>query len=165
MEVTGTPEVEQAFMGEVQELGSSSVECELVILDRVAEVWPHVEPYLRFIEGDEPKLYTTFDLRSYIEEGRMHLWTSINAERYLFAFVTQFVNYPHARILDVVALGGEALDRWLHLLRVVELWARASGADYVRVIGRRGWERKLVPLGYVSSHVTYKSLKVEGEVT
>lgn len=46
-------------------------------------------------------------------------------------------------ICTIVACGGHHRERWQHLLKKIEDYARAERCKCVRLYGRRGWERAL----------------------
>jgi hypothetical protein len=65
--------------------------------------------------------------------------------------VTQTSITEWSKVCTVIAYSGEDRSRWLHLLGVVEDYARAEGCNVVRICGRRGWARVL--RDYRAKHV------------
>lgn len=45
------------------------------------------------------------------------------------------------RILQVTALGGTDIERWMHLWPKMEVFAKAEKCDKVRFHGRKGWAK------------------------
>jgi hypothetical protein len=46
-------------------------------------------------------------------------------------------------VCTILACAGSGMDGWLHLLELIEDYARAEGCAAVRLFGRKGWQRKL----------------------
>lgn len=78
-------------------------------------------------------LYTPQDIIDACRDGEMQMWTHEDS----FA-VTQIVNFPRKRILNVVLVVGHMKDLdsiWPNVLQ----FAQDVAVDFVRAVGRPGW--------------------------
>ena len=89
--------------------------------------------------------HTELDLWSGIAQGFYHLWPGEQS-----AAVTELVDYPRARVLNVWLAGGDLQELLTVILPTIEDWAKTCGAQSVTVTGRRGWVRVLRDSGYGS---------------
>lgn len=90
-----------------------------------------------------------------IGQGTMHFWPGKRC-----AAVTEVAQFPRKRFLNVVLAGG-SLDEILDMIPSWKALGRALECERVACIGRAGWERVLVPLGWKKAHVVL-SVSVEG---
>lgn len=74
--------------------------------------------------------------------GHMQLWM-VWSDHCEAAVVTEVVTSQAEKTCNIVACGGTAARRWIHLLEKIEAWAAEHGCKIVRVTGRAGWERML----------------------
>lgn len=79
--------------------------------------------------------HTVEDVEHGILSGRFHLWPAARG-----CLVTEFIEYPQKRVLNVF-LGGGELDQLTDMHDAVEAFARAAGCKAVLIQGRRGWAR------------------------
>ena len=82
------------------------------------------------------------DVRNMVEGGTAQLWP---AER--GAMVTEIVNFPQRRVMNVFLAGGE-LDQILAMEADAIGWSKHWGANGVMLNGRKGWERVLAARGW-----------------
>ena len=87
--------------------------------------------------------------------GQLMLWASLNSKEDDFdlVFVTEPSIYAGKRILTLKWLSGRVEDKYIDL-GILETWAKANGFYAVHVTGRKGWEKKLKPHGYVHEFTT-----------
>ena len=113
--------------------------------------WVRCRPW---IEAALPYCYGTHsieDVERQIAEGRLQFWPGERC-----AVVTEIVEYPRLRALNIFLVGGDprsepgaSLDELLEKMEpAVIAWAKALGCTRVAQTGRRGWSRVLKPLGY-----------------
>lgn len=87
------------------------------------------------------------DIVDGIATGNMQLWP---AER--GCLVTEIVEYPRKRVLNVF-LGGGDLDQLVEMHDAVQAWGEAQGCVGATIIGRAGWERVYRERGWKRQHV------------
>lgn len=100
--------------------------------------------------------------RAVVRGGSRHtresLWAGIVRGEYQFwpyersAGITNVVFFPTGRVLSLWLVGGELDDVLAHESDLAE-WAAAVGCDALELVGRRGWEKVLQPMGYSSGSV------------
>lgn len=101
--------------------------------------------------------YWPEDIYRRLLSREMTLWLVRDAEDAITACaITQFWSQPRVQVCDIFIVGGEALERWAHLITELEDWARARGADETRALGRIGWKRYAEAFGYEPLHVVYR---------
>ena len=93
-------------------------------------------------------LYQIADVEKAIETGQMHFWPGRHC-----AAVTEFVIYPHCKVLNIFAGGGDKGPALKELTREMEpafaAWARASGCTRIMAFGiRPEWTPVGERLGY-----------------
>ena len=106
--------------------------------DRVHMAWPEAREYLLpAIERTGGRLDESSVLSALLKR-EMQLWM---AER--GAMVTEVITYrTRLKAAQIVLVGGK-MDKWLHLLPVIESWAQSLGCDVIETDGRKGWSRIL----------------------
>ena len=109
----------------------------IVPIDKLADVWPEVAPWLeRAIQhgqGDE----NVFDVFVALARGSYVLWHSPGR----FAAVVQIVRYPRQTVATVIYCGGSGLSEIEAAFDFGRKWGRENGVDAIRIWGREGWER------------------------
>lgn len=68
--------------------------------------------------------------------------------------VTQVVLYKRKKNLRVVALTGDGMEEWMDALdETLCYFGRAEGCSSIELVGRKGFVRRLKPLGYEEKYV------------
>lgn len=130
-----------------------------------------VEGAWGFLEGEllkDPSLWnfghTIDSIKQDLKREMLRLWLVGKDKKILFSFMTHGSLYPTERsVLEVVWGQGEELDSFLPLtISALETFGLKVGYDAIVVLGRKGWEKSLSPLGF-SHHQTVlmKKLRVE----
>lgn len=110
------------------------------------DVWPVVWPMLEkvFAKLDVAKYYEEKDIYKAIEERQMQLWVVVEDSKIKASIVTQFINYPRWKALDVMLVGGEDVQNCaIQVWNTLKQYARSHKADGIRGFGRPGWLRVL----------------------
>ena len=89
-----------------------------------------------------PGTHTFDDVAGMIETGRLQLWPAMHG-----CLVTEIVDYPQKRVLNVFLAGG-TLSQLFDMDPDVQAWAKAMGCTTATMHGRRGWTRALADLGW-----------------
>ena len=93
--------------------------------------------------------------------GDMQMWVVGDEDdlNILGVLLTRIQVCEKTKLLNVYLCSGEAFDSWTAHLPMLEEWGREQGCEYITATGRRGWKRKLNPLGFEEKYVTlYKPL-------
>jgi hypothetical protein len=83
------------------------------------------------------------DVERLVLDGRALLWLACEGTDIRVAVVTAQERTEKRLVCTILACAGSGMDGWLHLLELIEDYARAEGCAAVRLFGRKGWQRKL----------------------
>ena len=72
-----------------------------------------------------------------------YLWVAIEDDVFLAVAVTKVTQGEKERLCTIVACGGEDFQRFGHLIKDLEDYARTEGCQAMEVCGRAGWVRLL----------------------
>jgi len=107
----------------------------------VPSVWDEVKPMLmpavHKVEMDD------LDLFEALWNADMQLWVGIENEKIICAMTTRIDTHEHGKVATILHVGGRFEKEFTEYLPRLKQWAKASGADYLRLIGRPAWSRKL----------------------
>lgn len=84
-----------------------------------------------------------------VEIGQMQMWVVFDPDaegpsRFKAVWGTElFEGLSGQKVCYIVICGGVDRRKWLHLLDLLEGWARDEGCEKMRIFGRRGWTRDL----------------------
>lgn len=122
---------------------SRSAELICVPPDKIPALWNTVSPFIysAMANGD----FGSFnELESKLLNGDALLWISWNGEEIMSAAVTELnLMETGGLVCTIVACGGMNMEKWLHLIDGIETFARHEGCKSTRIVGRKGWLRKL----------------------
>src|SRR5262245_16126988 len=74
--------------------------------------------------------------------GRALLWIAIESVIEAVA-VTYIMETEWRRYCEIAACAGRKRENWLHLIKGIEQYARSTGCEATRIVGRQGWKRVL----------------------
>lgn len=117
--------------------------------ENVSAWWPKVADYVEKAIVKGPGALDMADLRKGCEEGWYQLWLIIRDPEVIGCGITQIVDEPYRRVLEIVAIGGRELKQWLPLDKYVGARAKQEmGCEAVRVFCRPGIKHIIDPIGY-----------------
>lgn len=119
--------------------------------------WPYLLPWIERGVAEGHGEYQPEDIRELAASGRVQLWALRADGSIQGAAVTQVVQYPRLKAVQVmIAAARDGLrDEWLPWLKAIEAWARVTlDASAIEVLGRPGWARVLGD--YTQSHVVVR---------
>ena len=135
----------------------SSCDIGLVKPKHVHEVWDSVrEHLLRMSPHSEGELEPD-DFYDLLVEGEMQLWIALEDGKIIASMISQVVPYPRKRVLRIISIGGEDMDKWINSLPLVEDWALEMGCTSLECWGRKGWLKVLTDWK-CSYHILTKDL-------
>ena len=127
----------------------------------IDEAWPVVADLLEKALKHDYYGMSLADVKEFIVNEEMQLWTVFDEAKHLLAACTTETNeaFGH-KGCKIILLAGGHMSTWLDdLLDVIDRWATAQGCEYIEAIGRRGWEKAAKKFGYQYGHtVIYKEL-------
>ena len=118
--------------------------------------WPQVERLLDARPELWNRAFTKETLFEWIMSNRMQLWVVHTKNVVRLAMLTQFYVTPTSNVGQVWWAQGEGLRAMLPMLSLMlEKFAGERGATRVEVVGRKGLEKVLAPLGFEFESATY----------
>lgn len=96
-----------------------------------------------------------------IMEDTKQLWIAVDNEKEAIvgAVVTEVVEYPKAKVVNVILLGGNKIRDWKDAMGSrIEEFANTEDCYALQSMGRKGWQA-LFPDMFVSAEVLTKILK------
>ena len=120
----------------------TSCKVALVSTENIPTIWDNVIPLLELSQNGERELSIDDFFESLMEE-RMHLWIALEGKELLACMITQFATLPQKRVLRIIFLGGEGMDKWIDHMHMVEDFALMNGCTSLEVWGRKAWLRIL----------------------
>lgn len=128
----------------------------------VRQHWPEAEVHLRrAVRGCDPESYMR-TVQASVFAGINTLWRIEQDDKLLAYCVTNFysTNGLHT-IAQIHLLTTSDMEEVLPLLDYFNVWAKKSGANWIEVIGRKGWERKLKPYGFNHEYTSLMKRVIE----
>lgn len=108
---------------------------------QVHKVWPLVT---QFIEDAMRKGRGDFEaIQRDVLAGEKYLWIAADESALWAAAITGLHIEKDEKFCCIWACGGRERDRWLSLKSNIEQFAKDEGCQYVRIYGRKGWNRAL----------------------
>lgn len=116
----------------------------------VDELWGDVWPLLNKAEEYNAGVpITEQDTLAAIKNKDVQAWVCVNNSGNIdLAFTTTIYETPFGKTLEIVAVGGKNLDKWLWVLDFLSDWAQKLGCKRLLTSGRLGWTKVLRKNGF-----------------
>ena len=100
-------------------------------------------------------------IKKEILDNKMQLWILWDSEtkEYYGVCVTEIIQRPLQRCLNIKIMTGRHRDKWQHLIKHVEEFAWHNNCDLLELVARPGWKKVLKQYGYKESHVLLEKKK------
>ena len=100
-------------------------------------------------------------IKKEILDNKMQLWILWDSEtkEYYGVCVTEIIQRPLQRCLNIKIMKGRHRDKWQHLIKHVEEFAWKNNCDLLELVARPGWKKVLKQYGYKESHVLLEKKK------
>ena len=98
-------------------------------------------------------------IKQWILDNKMQLWilwdheAVENNSKYYGVVVTEVIQRPLQRCLNIKIMIGRHREKWQHLIKQIEDFAWQQKCDLLELVARPGWKKILKPFGYNVSHV------------
>jgi hypothetical protein len=112
--------------------------------------WARCRPWIEAARAAADPLNTMADIEGQIARGDAQFWPGDRA-----ACVTQLIDYPTMRVLNLWLCGGDLRELRAMLPRI-EAWARGQGCRAEYLAGRPAWGAVLSRHGFRAGHVTFE---------
>lgn len=112
------------------------------------EYWDIAKEYLNPSIAMNRGAFTAEDLYQLISDKDMQLW-GVHDGALKAVFITQIVEYIRIKRLRLVLIGGHEIENWLEIVsECMDKFAKENGCTGIELWGRKGWIKRLKPLGY-----------------
>ena len=102
-------------------------------------------------------------IKEWIKQQKMQLWilwdSEAEKEKYYGVVVTEVIQRPLQRCLNIKIMIGRHREKWQHLIKHIEDFAWQQNCDLLELVARPGWKKILKPFGYRESHVLLEKKK------
>jgi len=120
-------------------------------INEAQTMWPRAEVHLRQAISnteDDPDTFMR-QLQAKVFSGIHTLWVMEDGDKPLaYAVTVLYSSDGIIRIAQIYMAQGEDLEIFLGKMDEFIVWAIKHDADYIEVMGRKGWERVLRPYGF-----------------
>ncbi len=125
------------------------MEVSLIKPEDVEDIWGTVSPLVSKALAHNNNEMTIDDIKSALIKGD-HLLLIVNDGPLIHMAMTLSIGvFPQKKVCLGTFAGGRGIDKWMDMVEgaVVKI-AKSQGCSSIYVGGRRGWVKKLKPLGY-----------------
>ena len=129
--------------------------------DKVEDTWSMVSNNIADALARSNNYALADHIKKWILANKMQLWILWDSKdkKYYGVVVTEIIQKPLQRALNVKIMTGSHRDKWQHLIKQIEKFAWHNNCDLVELIARPGWKRVLKPFGFKESHVVLEKKK------
>ena len=121
----------------------------------VRQYWPEAELHLRqAVYGCDPDRYMR-NVQAACFAGINTLWRVEEGSELAAYVVTNIYTVDGLNnVAQIHLMTAEDMTEVLPLIDYFTIWAKQRGAEWVEVIGRKGWERALKPYGFIHEYTS-----------
>ena len=137
------------------------IEQVLIPTDKVKQVWSIVVKDIADALARSNAYARAEHIKKDILDNKMQLWILWDSEtkEYYGVCVTEIIQRPLQRCLNIKIMKGRHRDKWQHLIKHVEEFAWKNNCDLLELVARPGWKKVLKQYGYKESHVLLEKKK------
>lgn len=127
--------------------------------EKVQEVWKVVEQDISLALIRSNRYADSDHMKDWCSSGKLQLWIlwdengEKHGNKYYGVVVTEILNRPLQKCLNIRIMTGRRRQQWQHLISVIEDYAINNGVTMMELIARPGWEKILNNFNYKKSHV------------
>ena len=127
----------------------------------VEEVWPIVVKDIADALARSNGYALADHIKKWILKEKMQLWIlwSLKDKQYYGTVVTEIIQRPLQRCLNIKIMTGKHREKWQHLIKHIEDFAWQNKCDLLELVARPGWKKVLKPFGYKESHILLEKKK------
>ena len=134
--------------------------------DLVDSAWKNVEKDIADALARSNGYALAANIKQWIKDKKMQLWILWDKEdknQYYGVVVTEILQRPLKRCLNIRIMTGNHRDKWQHLIKNIEKFAWDNKCDSMELIARPGWQKELSRYGYQRTHVVLEKHKKENK--
>lgn len=128
----------------------------------IESMWRFAEPYIKRALDHAAGEIAPADLKKFCQEKDIQLWLISKGSRVVGAATTEIVVYPQKKHCRIITVAGSGFRDWVNLFdREIMAWAKSNGCHALEAHVRRGFVKKIEPIGYRHMHsVVIKKLDI-----
>ena len=134
--------------------------------DLVDSAWKNVEKNIADALARSNGYALAANIKQWIKDKKMQLWILWDKEdknQYYGVVVTEILQRPLKRCLNIRIMTGHHREKWQHLIKNIEKFAWDNKCDSMELIARPGWQKDLSKYGYQRTHVVLEKHKKENK--
>ena len=134
--------------------------------DLVDSAWKNVEKDIADALARSNGYALAANIKQWIKDKKMQLWILWDKEdknQYYGVVVTEILQRPLKRCLNIRIMTGHHRDKWQHLIKNIEKFACDNKCDSMELIARPVWQKELSRYGYQRTHVVLEKHKKENK--
>tara|TARA_Y100000114_G_C11717986_1_gene306974 strand:+ start:498 stop:929 length:432 start_codon:yes stop_codon:yes gene_type:complete len=134
--------------------------------DLVDSAWKNVEKDIADALARSNGYALAANIKQWIKDKKMQLWILWDKEdknQYYGVVVTEILQRPLKRCLNIRIMTGHHREKWQHLIKNIEKFAWDNKCDSMELIARPGWQKDLSKYGYQRTHVVLEKHKKENK--
>ena len=137
--------------------------------DMTDDAWKHVEKDIADALARSNGYALSSSIKEWVKEKKMQLWMLWDNEekntQYYGVVVTEILQRPLKKCLNIRIMTGHHRDKWQHLIKNIEKFAWDNKCDSMELIARPGWQKVYNNHGYKRTHVVLeKQIKQEEKI-
>lgn len=119
-------------------------------------IWPDAEEYLVHAVDDIDKEEFLRNLKAKVFAGMNTLWMIEDEDGQPLAYAVTVIFTPDGitKSIQIYMATGEDLDMFTSQIDQFTVWCIKRGVDFIEVVGRKGWEKVLRPLGFSHNYTS-----------
>ena len=102
------------------------------------------------------------------KEGKFQVWIlwdkkqKTTLDKYFGLVITEIIQKPLGKICHIYMMTGRQRNKWQHLIKDIEEFAKNENCLMLELIARPGWQKVLNQFGYKRTHIVLeKKIKQE----
>lgn len=137
-------------------MAKAMIYCALYPREMLGRSWNVLEPFVREALKHSQGETDTMGLLKKASIDKVQVWVVVQTDTktVLGVATTEVVDYDNVAALRVITLGGVGMAQWMEqLCEKLTAFARLHHCDRIESVGRPGFARRLLSLGFQPSYV------------
>ena len=117
--------------------------------EQIEAHWPSIDEALEADTSLWDSMYSKLALMEGFQSGFIQLWGVSSSDAVHALFMTRVFEVPAGKTVQLFWMfGREVVSQLGNLDTVMDRFAASAGATRIEIVGRKGWEKLLKPLGF-----------------
>ena len=139
---------------------------ELVFIpkDNIDDVWQMVENPIKEALSYSGNHHNSEFVLNTLKKGKFQMWIvwdkdkNTIQEKYNGVCITEIIQRTLKKLCHIFIMTGKNRQKWQHLVKNIEDFAKDQQCDQLELIARPGWEKILKQFNYKKTHVVLEKL-------